>query len=64
MLVISILSDDLCLHQKIRKNVIGRAIFVIAVVEHWAAFYSIYERQHVLAALDRPIWIWITLIEK
>ncbi len=50
MLVISILSADLCLYQKIKENVSGRAIFVIVVVERGAAFYRIYDRQHVLAS--------------
>ncbi len=32
MLVISIPSDNLCLHQKIVENINGRAIFVIVVI--------------------------------
>ncbi len=50
MLVISILSDDLCLHQKMVENVNGRAIFVIAVIERWTSFYRIYDRKNVLAS--------------
>ncbi len=34
MLVMSIPSADLCLHQKIVENVNGTAIFVIVVIEH------------------------------
>ncbi len=33
MLVISILSDNLCLHKEIKENINGRAIFVIVVFE-------------------------------
>ncbi len=33
MLVISISSDKLCLHKKIKENFDGSAIFVIAMVE-------------------------------
>ncbi len=50
MLVISTPSADLCLHRNIEENVNGRAIFVIVVVERWASFYRIYDRQNVLAA--------------
>ncbi len=49
MLVISIPSADLCLQQKM-ENVNGRAIFVIVVVERWASFYRIYDRQNKLAS--------------
>ncbi len=49
MLVISIASDYLCLHQKIEENVNGRAIFVTVVVGLWASFYRNYDRQYVLA---------------
>ncbi len=50
MLVISIPSADLCLHQKIEENVNGRAIFVIVVVERWASFCRIYNQQNVLVS--------------
>ncbi len=50
MLVISILSDDLCLHKKIKENINVRAIFVIVVVERWAPFYRIFDRQNVPAS--------------
>ncbi len=50
MLPISISYDDLCLHKKIKKNINGRAIFVIVVVERWASFYRIYDRQNVPAS--------------
>ncbi len=50
MLAISIPSDDLCLHCKIKENINGRAIFVIVGVERWASFYRIYDRQNVLAS--------------
>ncbi len=45
MLVISIPSADLCLHQKIEENVNGRAMFVIVVVERWTFFiaFTIYK---------------------
>ncbi len=33
MLIISISSDDVYLHKKIKENINGRAIFVIVVVE-------------------------------
>ncbi len=57
MLVISIPSADLRLHQKIEENINGRANFMIVVVE----------RQNVLASdisKNRPIWTWISMIEK
>ncbi len=63
MLVISILSDNLCLHRKPEKTINDRAIFVIVMVGR----YGIYDRQNVLASnisLDRPIWTWILVIEK
>ncbi len=50
MLVISISSDDFCLHPKIEENINGRAIFVIVVVERQASVYRIYDRQNVLAS--------------
>ncbi len=66
MLVISISSADLCLHKN-KENVNGRASFVIVVAERWASFYHIYDWQNVLASdisLSRPIWTWISMIEK
>ncbi len=66
MLVISISSDDLCLHKKIKENINGRAIFVIVVVERWAPFYRMFDRQNVLASdisQNRPIWTWISMIQ-
>ncbi len=33
MLVISISSDDLCLHKQIKQNINGSAIFVIVMAE-------------------------------
>ncbi len=59
MLAISISSGDLCLHKKIKENITGGAIFVIVVVERWASFYRIFDRQNVLASeisKNRPIW--------
>ncbi len=50
MFAISIPSADLCLHQKNEENVNGRAIFVIVVVERWASFHRIYDRQNVPAS--------------
>ncbi len=50
MLIIPILSDDLCLRQKIEKNINGRAIFAIVVAGRWAFFYRNYDRQNVLAS--------------
>ncbi len=50
MLVISIMSDNLCLHQNIVEKFYGRAIFVIVVIERWTSFYRIYDRQNVLAS--------------
>ncbi len=50
MLVISISSDDLCLHKKIKENINGRAVFVFVVVERWVPFYSIIDRQNVPAS--------------
>ncbi len=50
MHAISILSDDLCLHSKIKENVNGGAIFVIMVVERWASFNRIYDQQNVPAS--------------
>ncbi len=49
MLVISISSVFLWLHQKFEESVNGRAIFVIVVVERWAYFYCIYDQQLDLA---------------
>ncbi len=40
MLAISIGSDDLCLHKKSKENINGGAIFVMVVVERWAAFLT------------------------
>ncbi len=63
MLAISISSDDLCLHKKITEIINGGAIFVIMVVERWASFYRIFDRQNVLASdisNNRPIWTWIS----
>ncbi len=45
MVVISIPSTDLCLHQKIEEDVNVRAIFVIVVVERWASFYRNNDRK-------------------
>ncbi len=45
MLVISILSDYLFLYKKIKENINCGAIFVIVVVERWASFYRIFDRQ-------------------
>ncbi len=50
MLAISILSIDLCLHKRIKENINGRAIFMIVVVERWASFYRIFDRQSVPAS--------------
>ncbi len=50
MLVISISSADLWLHQKIEENVNGRVIFVIMGIERWAPFYRIHDRANVLAS--------------
>ncbi len=66
MLAISISSYDLCLHKRIKENINGRAIFVIVVVERWASFYGIFERQNVPASdISRhlPIWTWISMNE-
>ncbi len=49
MLVILISSDNLCLHRKIKENINGRVIFVMVVVERWAPFYRIFDRQNVRA---------------
>ncbi len=46
MFAISIASNDLCSHYKFMENINGRAIFVIVVVERWASFYRIYDRQN------------------
>ncbi len=59
MLAISISYDDYCLHEKIKVNINGRAIFVIVVVERWALFYRIFGRQNVPASdisNNRLIW--------
>ncbi len=40
MLAVTISSDDLCLHKKIKEIINGGAIFVIVVVERWAAFLT------------------------
>ncbi len=50
MFLDSIPYADLCLQQKIEENVNGRAIFKIVVVERWASFYHINDRQNVLAS--------------
>ncbi len=66
LLAISILSIDLCLHKSIKENINGRAIFVIVVVELWASFYRIFDRQNVPdsdISKNRPIWIWISMNE-
>ncbi len=66
MLAISIPSAGLCLHWKNKENIYGRTIFVIVVVERWASFYRIYDRQNVPASdisKNRPIWTWISMIE-
>ncbi len=66
MRVISISFDDLCLHKKIKEDINGRAIFVIVVVERWAPFYRIFDRQNVPASdisKNRPIWTWISVNE-
>ncbi len=49
MPVISIPSDDLCLHQKIVETLNSRSIFVIVVIERWNSFYRSYDRQNVPA---------------
>ncbi len=66
MLVISISSDNLCLHKNIKENINGTAIFVIVLVERWASFYRIFDRQNVPASTisdNRPIWTWISMNE-
>ncbi len=66
MVIISILSTDLCLHKIIKENINGRAIFVIVVVERWAPFYRIFDRRNVPASeisKNRPIWTWISVNE-
>ncbi len=66
MLAISISSDDKCLHEKIKVNINGRAIFVIVLVGRWASFYRIFDRQNVPASdisTNRPIWAWISVKE-
>ncbi len=66
MLVLSISSNNICLHRKIEENTNGRAIFMIVNVGRWASFYHIYDRQNVMASnisLSRPIWTWISMIE-
>ncbi len=50
MFAVLIPSDDSCLHKKIKETINGRAIFVIAVVERWASFYRIDDRQNVPAS--------------
>ncbi len=50
MLVISIPSDGLCLHQKMVENINGRAIFLMTVIERGTSFYRINDRQNVLAS--------------
>ncbi len=50
MLIISIPSDNLCLHKKIKETINGIAIFVIVAVERRAYFYRIYDRQNVPAS--------------
>ncbi len=50
----------------IKENINGRAIFVIVVVERWAPFYRIFDRQNVAASdisKSRPIWTAISLNE-
>ncbi len=66
MLVISISSDDLCLHKKIKENINVSAIFVILVVERWDSFYRFFDRQNVPGSdisKNRPIWTWISIDE-
>ncbi len=66
MLAISISSNYLCLHKKIKENINGRASFVIVVVERWASFYRIFDGQNVPASdisKTRPIWTRISINE-
>ncbi len=66
MLAISISSDNSCLNKNIKENINGRAIFVIVVVELWASFYRIFDRQNVPASdisKNRPIKTWISMNE-
>ncbi len=66
MLAISISSDDLSLHKKIKENINGRAIFVIVVVERWASFYRILDRWYIPASdifKNMPIWTLISMNE-
>ncbi len=66
ILVISISSDGLCLHKKIKENINRRAIFVMMVVERWAPLYRIFDRQNVPASdisKNRSIWTWISMNE-
>ncbi len=47
------------LTQKIKENINATAIFVIVVVERWASFYRIFDRQNVQASdisKNKPIW--------
>ncbi len=66
MLAIPIDFNDFCLHKTIKENINGRAIFVIVVVERWALFYRIFDRQKVPASdisTNRPIRTWISMNE-
>ncbi len=67
MLVISIPSDNLCMHRKkIVENINGGAIFAIVVIERCTSFHRTYDRQNVLASQmseSRPIENWISMIE-
>ncbi len=66
MPAISISSDDLCLHKKIKENINGKAIFVIVVLERGASFYRIFDQQNVPASdisKNRPIWTCIFMNE-
>ncbi len=36
--------------KKNKENIDGRTIFMIVVVERWASFYRIYDRQNVPAS--------------
>ncbi len=50
MLIISILSADLYLLQKLEETVNGRAIFLIVVADSWASLYLLYDRRNLLAS--------------
>ncbi len=66
MLAISISSDDLCSHKKIKEIINGSAIFAFVVVERCDSFYRIFDRQNVPASdisKNRPTWTWIPMNE-